>query len=100
MKVRIINAPTPELVSILRRRLPPELRKTLDEQRFDALGVVMVSVADLFYFADLAQKRANVMVSEVFGSCPQHITTLAVWGETSAVNMAMEAIEEQMGSGF
>ena len=53
-------------------------------------------------YADVASKSANVVVSEVFGSCPQHITTLAIFGEISAVNVAMQAIEEmdEMGQGF
>ncbi|MBP0575058.1 BMC domain-containing protein [Mycobacterium tuberculosis] len=50
-------------------------------------------MADLFYFADLAEKAASVVAVEVFGTCPQHITTLALCGETSAVRAAASAIQ-------
>jgi len=50
-------------------------------------------VPDLFYYADLAQKAADVFTVELFGTCPQTTTTLAVLGDTSAVKTAMEAIK-------
>ncbi len=93
MKTRIINAPTPDIVAMLKRRMPGEFRSRLDLLRIDAIGLLMVPVPDLYFYADLASKSANVVVSEIFGSCPQHITTLAIFGEVAAVNEAMRMIE-------
>lgn len=93
MKTRIINAPTPDIVAMLKRRMPGEFRSRLDLLRIDAIGLLMLSVPDLYFYADLASKSANVVVSEIFGSCPQHITTLAIFGEVAAVNEAMRMIE-------
>lgn len=93
MKTRIINAPTPDIVAMLKRRMPGEFRSRLDLLRVDAIGLLMLPVPDLYFYADLASKSANVVVSEIFGSCPQHITTLAIFGEVAAVNEAMRMIE-------
>jgi hypothetical protein len=98
MNTRIINAPRPEVVHMLERRMPPEVRVRLREQPFDAVGLVQTSVPDVYYYADLAQKASNVFAVELFGSCPQHITTLAFFGETSAVRTAMQAIENEARS--
>ncbi|MDR7343482.1 hypothetical protein J2X14_001894 [Pantoea alhagi] len=94
MKKRIINAPTPETVAMLKRRMPSESRSRLERVRIDAIGLIMLPVPDLYFYADQASKSAHVAVSEIFGSCPQHITTLAIFGEVAAVNEAMRIIED------
>lgn len=94
MKKRIINAPTPETVAMLKRRMPSESRSRLERVRIDAIGLIMLPVPDLYFYADQASKSAHVAVSEIFGSCPQHITTLAIFGEVAAVNEAMRIIKD------
>ena len=94
MKKRIINAPTPDILAMLKRRMPGEFRSRLDLIRIDAIGLLILPVPDLYFYADVASKSANVVVSEIFGSCPQHITTLAIFGEVAAVHEAMRIIEE------
>jgi hypothetical protein len=93
MNSRIINAPRPDVVRMLERRMPKEAREELKTYSFNAVGLVQASIPNLFYFADVAQKAANVLVTELTGNCPQHITTLAVFGETSAVKAALVALE-------
>lgn len=94
MKKRIINAPTPETLAMLKRRMPSESRNRLERVRIDAIGLIMLPVPDLYFYADKASKSAHVVVTEIFGSCPQHITTLAIFGEVAAVNEAMRNIED------
>jgi ethanolamine utilization microcompartment shell protein EutL len=94
MKKRIINAPGSDIVAMIKRRMPGEFRSRLDLIRIDAIGMIMLPVPDLYFYADAASKSANVVVSEIFGSCPQHITTLAIFGEVAAVNEAMRIIED------
>ncbi|ATA21561.1 BMC domain-containing protein [Gibbsiella quercinecans] len=94
MKKRIINAPAPEVLAMLKRRMPGEFRSRLDLIRIDAIGLIMLPVPDLYFYADMASKSAHVVVSEIFGSCPQHVTTLAIFGEVAAVNEAMRTIED------
>lgn len=98
MKIRIINAPTPETLAMLKRRMPGEFRSRLDQVRIDAVGLVMLPVPDLYYYADVASKSAHVAVSEIHGSCPQHVTTLAIFGEVAAVHEAMRIIESDDGA--
>ncbi|MDR3438607.1 BMC domain-containing protein [Telmatospirillum sp.] len=95
MNARIINAPRPEVMHMLERRMTPDARTQLRERSFDAVGLVQTSVPDVYFYADLAQKASNVFAVELFGSCPQHITTLAFFGETSAVRTAMQAIQNE-----
>jgi hypothetical protein len=94
MKKRIINAPTPETLAMLKRRMPPESRNRLEMVRIDAIGLIMLQIPDLYFYADQASKSAHVAVSEISGSCPQHITTLAIFGEVAAVNEAMRIIDD------
>ena len=89
----IINRPTPMVVEMITRKLPPEVRKKVSEIKFNSIGLVNAAVPLVFYYADLAVKAADVFVSEINGTCPQHITTLAVFGDIAAVKTAMDAIE-------
>lgn len=98
--MRIINAPQENIMDMLTRRIAPHTRKWIEANPISAIGFVQTSVPDLFYYADLAGKTANVYTVELFGSCPQTTTTLAVLGETSAVRMAMAAIEAAQSPAF
>ncbi len=95
MQIRIINAPAPDLLEMLARRVAPGVRKWIEENRVSAIGFVQASVPDLFHFADIAGKSAHVMTVELSGTCPQTTTTLAVLGETASVRAAMDAIAAQ-----
>jgi len=98
MNVRIINAPRPDVVDMIAGRMRADARARLKEERFDSIALVQTTIADLFYYADLAQKAAAVFTAELFGSCPNHVTTLAFFGETSAVRTAAQAIENDKKS--
>ncbi|MGR6979973.1 BMC domain-containing protein [Testudinibacter sp. P27/CKL/0425] len=102
MKKRLISAPSQEVLNMMKRRMSSEARTLVGQQYIDAVGLLMLSIPELYFYADLAAKSANVIVSEITGSCPQHVTTLAILGEISAVKIAMEAIEalEQNEHGF
>ncbi|MCP6104710.1 propanediol utilization system shell hexameric protein GrpK, partial [Klebsiella pneumoniae] len=49
MKKRIINAPTPDIVAMLKRRMPGEFRSRLDLIRIDAIGLLILPVPDLYF---------------------------------------------------
>ncbi|AZB66346.1 BMC domain-containing protein [Cereibacter sphaeroides] len=100
MQIRIINAPQDNLIEMLERRVAPHVRKWVEDHPISAIGFVQASVPDLFFFADIAGKAANVVTVELFGTCPQTTTTLAVLGETSAVRAAMAAIEAAQQPAF
>lgn len=98
MKKRIINAPGPDTLAMLKRRVSSEFRQRLGLIRIDAIGIVMLPIPDLYFCADLASKCADVAVTEITGTCPQHVTALAIFGEVSAVNEAMRTIEDDLNS--
>lgn len=95
MNSRIINAPRPDVIRMLERRMPQWAQDTLRGCPFNAVGLVQASIPDIFYYADIAQKASNVFVTELSGNCPQHLTTLAVFGEVSSVRTALDAIENR-----
>jgi hypothetical protein len=90
---RIIRAPGAGVLEILQRRMPQTVRDKVKDLRIDAIGLVQSNVANILYFADVAQKAGAVFPVELHGSCPQHITTLALLGDVSSVETAMAAIE-------
>ncbi len=98
MKKRIINAPGTDTLAMLKRRVSSEFRQRLGLIRVDAIGLVMLPIPDLYFCADLASKCADVAVTEITGTCPQHVTTLAIFGEVSAVHEAMRIIEDNLDS--
>lgn len=90
--VEIINAPTKNTVELLSRRADADLRVHLDSTLWDALALVSDGLVSLFAYADIAEKAADVFVVEIRGTCPQHVSMLAIFGSTSAVNAAVNAI--------
>ncbi len=93
MNRHIIYAPGPDVRRMIERRMPQDFRVQVQGMSYDAVGLVQAPIAALFYYADLASKASGVLVVEITGSCPQHLTTLAFFGETAAVATAMQAIE-------
>lgn len=79
---------------MMKRHMSADGRARLGDTPVNSVALMMVSIPELYFYADLANKSANVIVAEIFGGCPQHITTLAILGEVSAVRIALDAIEE------
>lgn len=89
---RIIYNPGKLVMSMFYRKMNQESRQALQEKKFEAVGLFQTTVAGVLYYADRVVKTSNVYPVEINGSCPQHITTLAFFGETSAVETAMKAV--------
>lgn len=92
---RIIFAPDTNVMEMLRRRMPSEVRNLHKDSRFDAVALIQASIPNIFYFADLAQKAGAVYATELSGCCPQHISILAIFGDVAAVQAAVIAIESK-----
>lgn len=93
MECRIIYNPGKACMEMFYRKMTKQTQDELAAHSFNAIGLVQTTVAGVLYYADLAAKSSKVFPVEIAGSCPQHITTLALFGDTSAVEMAMRAIE-------
>ena len=91
---KIIHAPNPHIVKMICRRLNPDSRKQLNEIRFDSIALINAIIPNIYYFADIAMKSGCVYAAEISGTCPQHTTTLALFGDVSSIQAAMDAIEK------
>ncbi|HID55616.1 TPA: BMC domain-containing protein [Candidatus Poribacteria bacterium] len=96
MRVELINAPTEGTVRRLCRRmryLDEREREDIRSRRWGAVALIQGPLAEIFTAADRAEKAANVIVEEIIGNCPQQIIVMAIFGDTSAVQAAVNAIK-------
>lgn len=96
--VQLIYSPTKSTLEMLKARMPKRCRDVLEGDsslNISAVGLVQGKVIDMMAAADLADKVAPVFVSELYGLCPQHISMLAIFGDTEAVSSALKSIEER-----
>ena len=91
--VRIINNPSKACLEMFYRKMHVKDVEILKGIRFNSIGLVQANVSSIFYYADLVTKASNVYPFEIVGNCPTTITTLAFFGDTSAVATAMRAVE-------
>lgn len=70
-----------------------EEREAVLSKKWGAVGLIQAQLADLFAMADAAVKNANVLVMEIRGICPQHFSMIAIFGDTSSVEAALEATQ-------
>ena len=58
-----------------------------------AIGLVQGKVIDMVCASDVAEKAAGVESFDVKGLCPQHMTMIALVGDTSSVEAALNQIK-------
>lgn len=89
---KIINNPSKACMEMFYRKMRPKEVEDLKSKRFNAVGLVQANVASIFYYADIVSKASTVYPYEITGNCPTTVTTLAFFGDTSAVATAMQAV--------
>lgn len=94
MNFRIIKSPSRGTLDILEHRLGAGSRRRLEH--VEAVGLVQGKLIEMIVAADIAEKTAGVTVEDIRGSCPQNMILLAVFGDTSSVESAMERIRESI----
>lgn len=93
MKVQLIKNVSKGTWSILSRKVPDrEIKERIEKREFSALGLCQGDLADMLVASDLAEKSSAVCVSEIHGTCPQHIVCIGIFGETSAVENAVREL--------
>lgn len=90
MDYRIIKAPTNGTTSILQRRIDPSLKIKVED--FEAIGLMQGKLCDMVLACDIAEKTSGVLVVDIRGNCPQNLIMIAVLGDTSSVEMALETV--------
>ncbi len=97
MEFRIIKAPSTGTVDILARRMAAGAGA--NPTGVDAIGLVQGKMIEMICAADIAEKAVGVTVVDVRGSCPQNMILIAIMGDTSSVESAMEEIKYRMEGG-
>lgn len=97
MDYRIIKSPTKGTLEILERRKGSGSSQKLGH--VDAVGLVQGRFIEMVVAADIAEKEVGVTVEDIRGSCPQNMILLAIFGDTSSVESAIEKIRREFARG-
>lgn len=97
MEYRIIKAPSRGTKEMLVRRMAQDA--TLDLDDISAIGLVQGRMIDMVCASDIAEKAVGVVVKDIRGSCPQNMILIAIFGDTSSVEAALEEIKFKFGEG-
>ena len=97
MDFRLIKSPTEGTKRALIKRMGIEGKEVIEN--VDAIGLAQGKLIDMIYAIDIAEKAAGVVVEDIKGVCPQHMTSIAILGDTSAVQSAIEEIKLNMKEG-
>lgn len=97
MKIELINGISDGTKRILARKVVDrDLKERILQDEFTAVGLFQDSVINIIVASDVAEKSSEVAVTEIHGLCPQHITTLGIFGDVTAVEAALKAVERRM----
>ena len=95
MEIMVIKHPSSGTFDIINRR-SDSIKDGADTYDADAIGLVQGKMIEMIVAADIAEKAAGVSVREVRGSCPQNMILIAIFGDTSSVEAAIEKIKTKM----
>ncbi len=98
MDFRIIKSPSKGTLDIVKKRMGFPKESPVDDA--DAIGLVQGKMIDMVCAADIAEKAVGVRVFDVKGICPQHMTLLAIFGDTASVTNALAEIESKLKEGM
>lgn len=97
MDFQLIKQPSAGVIKMLETR--SGFRDLSESARFDTIGLVQGKLLDMVVAADRAEKAAQVEVVEIKGVCPQHITMIALLGDTAAVEEAIDNLRTYFEKG-
>lgn len=97
MDFRLIKSPTDGIKRALSKRMGAEGRAALEEA--SAIGLMQGKLIEMLYAIDVAEKAAGVLVEDIKGVCPQHMTSIAILGDTSSVQSAIDELKLKMKEG-
>lgn len=98
MDFKIIKSPSKGTLDILMSRMGAVAAKDLD--CIDAVGLVQGKMIEMIVAADIAEKAVGVTVADVRGSCPQNMILIAIFGDTSSVESALQEIKRKVAEGI
>lgn len=99
MDLRIIKSPSKGSRDLIKRRMGiMQTDESFDKA--DAIGLIQGKMIDMVCAADIAEKAVGVEVYDVRGICPQHMTMLAIFGDTASVSDALNQVENKLKEGI
>jgi ethanolamine utilization microcompartment shell protein EutS len=98
MDLRIIRSPSEGTKELIKRRMGITKESPLDGA--EAVGLIQGRMIDMVCAADIAEKATGVDVYDIKVICPQHMTLLAIFGNTAAVEDALSEIERKLKEGM
>ena len=90
--IRMIKAPSTCTLDIIQSRS----KYDFGDKKPAAIGLVQGKIIEMICAADIAQKCVGVEVMDVRGSCPQNMVLIAITGDTSSVEEALEEIRRKL----
>lgn len=94
MMIQTINSPSKGTLRLLFRKIyDDQVKGNLQKSTINSIGLIQGQLAEIITAGDVAEKASNVEVAEIVGTCPQHISLIGVFGETSAVLEAIRAVQ-------
>ncbi|MBN7774444.1 BMC domain-containing protein [Clostridium aminobutyricum] len=97
MDIRIIKTPSPGTLDIIKHRMGTSTNKEL--RGIDAVGLLQGKMIEMICAADIAEKTADVTVSDLRGNCPNNMIMVGIFGDTSSVESAIQEIKQTMREG-
>lgn len=95
LTIQVIRSPSKGTIRLLSRKIHDEqVKAILQKNMADAVGLIQGPLAEMIVAGNIAEKAANVEIAELMGTCPQHITVIGIFGETSAVLEATKAVRD------
>lgn len=92
--IRFIQGPSKDTVDLLLHRMNASGREKVRGMHPGAIGMFQAKLPDLYYYADQAVKTSRVIAVEIQGTCPQHASTVALFGDTEAIRQALRRIRQ------
>lgn len=90
MDVRVIKAPAPNTLNIIRSRSGVRWGQDFNPA---CIGLVQGKLIEMLVASDIAEKCAGVETSDLRGSCPQNLICLAIAGDTAEVMACLSEIK-------
>ncbi|MBZ4666606.1 BMC domain-containing protein [Mahella sp.] len=94
LNIKIINNPSKSTIRLLLRKISDkQVKEYLNDGPVNSVGLIQGQLAEIIAAADIAEKSSDVQIAEIAGSCPQHITMIGVFGETSSVEESIKVVQ-------
>lgn len=97
MDVRIIKSPSKCAMDILMHRITNSVNTKIEH--VGAVGLVQGKMIEMICAADIAEKAVDVTVADVKGNCISNMVMIAIFGDTAAVDAAIQEIKSKLVEG-